>query len=95
MLENHLECVILGPEEDTIVCTGPLLDIFTEQNVRQCIDHHTESTHSCDNSKAQQVFGLIFRGEEIRSCDSVSHTANATDLRVLSVRTPFVTRVWK
>jgi hypothetical protein len=29
-----------------------LADVFAEQNMRQRINHHTESTHACDHAKS-------------------------------------------
>ena len=39
-----------------------LADISSEQDMRQCVNHHAEGTHSCDHAESQQVlWAVLFR----------------------------------
>ena len=39
-----------------------LADISSEQDMRQCVNHHAEGTHACDHAESQQVlWAVLFR----------------------------------
>jgi hypothetical protein len=43
--------------------------LSSKQNVRNNIDHNTNTTHPCDDTKAQQILRLVPLGKEIGPID--------------------------